>query len=144
MYIKLKNGVPELYSTAKLRADHPDTSFPTTLSAELAQQYGLYTLNVLPAPSYDERTHALQQSALYEVGAQWQMHYSAEPLPLTVATKNVKAERDRLLAETDWVAAKAYETQTAVPQEWLAYRQQLRDLPAQPNFPYDIVWPSKP
>jgi hypothetical protein len=56
----------------------------------------------------------------------------------------VRAERNTLLAATDWVLAKAYETQTRVPQEWAEYRQSLRDLPLQPNFPHDVSWPRKP
>lgn len=28
--------------------------------------------------------------------------------------------------------------------EWVAYRQALLDVPAQPGFPDDIVWPTKP
>lgn len=29
-------------------------------------------------------------------------------------------------------------------EEWMDYRQKLRDLPAQPNFPKEIDWPEKP
>jgi hypothetical protein len=144
MYIKLNNNVPELYSLVQLLRDNPDTSFPSVLSDELLAQYEVQKLNVLPAPKHDSRTHYLKESALYEVGGKWQMHYTAEPLPLSIATKNVKADRDRLLTETDWVVVKAYEMQSAVSQEWLSYRQQLRDLPTQPNFPHDTVWPTKP
>jgi hypothetical protein len=144
MYIKLNNGVPELYSLAQLRRDNPNTSFPSALSEGVLGQHGVQKLTVLPAPKHDSRTHYLKESALYTVDGKWQMHYTAEPLPLSVATKNVKADRDRLLAETDWVVVKAYESQSPVLQEWSAYRQQLRDLPTQPNFPHDTVWPSKP
>ena len=28
--------------------------------------------------------------------------------------------------------------------EWMKYRQDLLDLPQQPGFPHDIVWPQKP
>ena len=144
MYIKLNNGVPELYSLTQLCRDNPNTSFPSVLTDELLEKYGVRKLKVLTTPKYDSRTHSLKQSILYEVHGEWQMHYTVEPLPLAIATKNVKAERDRLLAETDWVVTKAYETQTEVPQAWSAYRQQLRDLPMQPNFPHDTVWPAKP
>ena len=114
------------------------------LTDELLEKYGVRKLKVLTTPKYDSRTHSLKKSIVYEVHGEWQMHYTVEPLPLPAATKNVKAERDRLLAETDWVVTKAYETQTEVPQAWSAYRQQLRDLPMQPNFPHDTVWPTKP
>lgn len=56
---------------------------------------------------------------------------------------SVRAERDRLLAESDWVVPRAFETNTPVPAEWLAYRQALRDITKQRN-PFQVVWPTAP
>ena len=59
-----------------------------------------------------------------------------------------RAERDRRLAETDWVVAKAYERGEPVPEAWAAYRQALRDLPVQLTdeqiLAGDIPWPEPP
>jgi hypothetical protein len=59
-----------------------------------------------------------------------------------------RAERDRRLAETDWVVARAYERGEPVPEAWAAYRQALRDLPAQLTDEQvlrgDIPWPEPP
>jgi hypothetical protein len=59
-----------------------------------------------------------------------------------------RAERDRRLAETDWVVARAYERGESVPEAWAAYRQALRDLPAQLTdeqvLSGDIPWPEVP
>jgi len=59
-----------------------------------------------------------------------------------------RAERDRRLAETDWVVARAYERGEPVPEAWAAYRQTLRDLPAQLTdeqvLAGDIPWPEPP
>jgi hypothetical protein len=56
-----------------------------------------------------------------------------------------RAERDRRLAETDWVVARAYERGEPVPEVWAAYRQALRDLPGQLTdeqvLAGDIPWP---
>ena len=56
----------------------------------------------------------------------------------------LRAERDRLLAETDWVVVKAQEAGEAVPAAWQAYRTALRDLPANTSDPANPVWPTKP
>ena len=56
----------------------------------------------------------------------------------------LRAERDRLLAETDWVVVKAQEAGEAVPAAWQAYRTALRDLPASTTDPASPVWPTKP
>lgn len=52
----------------------------------------------------------------------------------------VRAERDTLLAATDWWASSDL-TMTA---EQTAYRQALRDVPLQEGFPNSITWPVKP
>jgi len=58
--------------------------------------------------------------------------------------KDLRAERDRRLAATDWVTLKAYSTSTPVPEAWATYMQALRDLPATTEDPKDPVWPTQP
>jgi hypothetical protein len=58
--------------------------------------------------------------------------------------KELRAERDRRLAATDWVTLKAYSTSTPVPEAWATYMQALRDLPATTEDPANPVWPVQP
>ena len=58
--------------------------------------------------------------------------------------KDLRAERDRRLAATDWVTLKAYSTSTPVPEAWATYMQALRDLPANTEDPANPVWPVQP
>ena len=58
--------------------------------------------------------------------------------------KDLRAERDRRLAATDWVTLKAYSTSTPVPEAWATYMQALRDLPATTEDPKNPVWPAVP
>ena len=51
-----------------------------------------------------------------------------------------RAERNAKLAETDWRANGDVTMSAAMT----AYRQALRDVPAQLGFPTDITWPEKP
>lgn len=57
--------------------------------------------------------------------------------------ESIRFERNRLLAECDWVVAKASETGVAVSDDWKTYRQALRDVPTQSD-PENITWPTKP
>lgn len=66
--------------------------------------------------------------------AQWQQ--SGYTSPWT----QLRIHRDALIAKTDWWVA-ADRTPTA---EQLAYRQALRDLPANTVDPENPVWPTKP
>ena len=58
--------------------------------------------------------------------------------------KEARGERDRLLAESDWVTIRATDTGDPVPTEWQTYRQALRDIPDQTGFPEEIEWPQEP
>ena len=60
---------------------------------------------------------------------------------MIMAEKEMRLKRDELLAETDWWAV----SDRVMTQAEIDYRQALRDLTDQDNFPNpDITWPTKP
>jgi len=61
-----------------------------------------------------------------------------------IQCNSVKAVRDTLLSESDWVVIKATDTGTAIPANWQEYRQSLRDVTKQQGYPSAVVWPTKP
>ncbi len=56
----------------------------------------------------------------------------------------LRAERDRLLANSDWVVVKAQEAGEDVPAAWVNYRSLLRGLPAATSDPANPTWPTAP
>ena len=54
--------------------------------------------------------------------------------------KNIRQERNRLLAETDWMSG----SDVTMSDQWKKYRQDLRDLPASNADPSKIKFPTKP
>ena len=61
--------------------------------------------------------------------------------------KQIRAERNRLLAETDWVVIKARENGGQVPAAWKTYRVALRDIPSEQSDATkysEITWPTRP
>jgi len=52
----------------------------------------------------------------------------------------VREERDKRLAECDWMA----NSDVTMASAWTTYRQGLRDVPAQSGFPNSVTWPTKP
>ena len=61
--------------------------------------------------------------------------------------KQIRAERNRLLAETDWVVIKARENGGQVPAAWKTYRVALRDIPSDQSDATkysEITWPTRP
>ena len=58
-----------------------------------------------------------------------------------LAWKAIRAERDRLLAASDWTQVADAPVDAAA---WATYRQQLRDLPQNYILPDDVEWPEEP
>ena len=54
--------------------------------------------------------------------------------------KELRQQRNRLIAETDYLAL----SDSTLSAEMATYRQALRDLPANTTDPANPVWPTKP
>ena len=57
-------------------------------------------------------------------------------------SENVRFQRNQLLLESDFFNFP--DACIANVQDWLDYRQELRDVPDQPGFPKKIIWPQRP
>lgn len=79
------------------------------------------------------------------------LSWSIEKIPeKTPEEKRVEAEqqarskRDQLLTESDYYLQPDYPSTSEGLLAVKMYRQELRDVPSQLGFPFDIVWPEKP
>jgi hypothetical protein len=72
--------------------------------------------------------------------------YTPPPPPPPPTTEQLaaqaRAERDRLLAASDWTQLP--DVPEATRAAWAEYRQALRDVPQQDGFPLTIKWPERP
>ena len=57
--------------------------------------------------------------------------------------KSIRSQRNNLLAQSDWVVTKSFETGIPVTDDWKIYRQALRDVPLQSDVD-NISWPTLP
>ena len=100
----------------------------------------------------DENGSAIESADPEDWGTTWEK-VSAEKKKLTDAEpmRLLRLERNRLLAESDWMA----NSDVTMPDEWKTYRQQLRDFPASPKINpqlkddgslnmTSVSWPTKP
>lgn len=76
-------------------------------------------------------------------------HIAALVVPRPVVAKTlselsaaVRAERDMLLAQSDWTQLP--DVSEDIRNAWAPYRQLLRDITTQALFPSEVVWPVKP
>lgn len=57
---------------------------------------------------------------------------------------DIRAERDALLAGSDWTQVADAPLTATEKQAWVEYRQALRDVPQDFGTPDDVVWPAAP
>jgi len=157
------------YSVGQFRRDNPQTSFPKVIPDTILRRNGVFPVEELTKPAFDPLVQTLNRDALphKEVirlkteedatdpttgevdqaqvgqpiyGNNWQVGYTAENKPQDQAETAVRNKRDRLIAETDWMAL----SDVTMSAETTTYRQALRDITEQAGFPYTVVWPTKP
>ena len=79
----------------------------------------------------------------YVLGADGVITYAPDTTQVRLAQEAaVRARRNKLLAETDWTQAR--DVSDDVAQLWAPYRQALRDITDQAEFPEEVVWPDRP
>jgi hypothetical protein len=135
------------------RIDHykkifPNISFPASGPSDVfLTQQGAY--KVATFRDYDRATQKLVScDPVIENGFAYVVEVvdkTAEEIAADVASKaaKVRAERDTLIKQTDWMVIRANETGVAMDEEWVTYRQALRDITTQENFP-EVTWPTSP
>jgi len=69
--------------------------------------------------------------------------YRTHPLTMIERDEQAKEKRDELLLKSDWTES-ATHLSAAQKADWKVYRQELRDVPDQPGYPWEVVWPTKP
>lgn len=82
-------------------------------------------------------------------GENWEWSVEAIPAPTPEEEKSeleaqVRAQRDELIAETDYLLMADYPISAEQLADVKAYRQALRDVPQQDGFPNNVEWPEKP
>ena len=141
---------------------YPNTSFPKSGPDE-----GWLTLNecaeVVTFLAFDAATQKNESVTPYlsdgKVYTRRVTNMTSEEQAAVVAANNAtaavnnRAQRDALLAESDWMVIKSQETSTTLDADWSTYRQALRDIPTHSNWPNLASaapdgsggdWPSEP
>lgn len=84
-----------------------------------------------------------------KTSAEW-AEFGVEPFEVKpVVTKeqlarDIRLKRDALLSKSDFYVMPDYPSTEEALAQVKAYRQALRDITKQPNFPIMVAWPDKP
>ena len=156
-YIKITNGTQKPYDLGQMRRDNKTISFPKVVEASTLANYGVYTVVVADAPTYNIATQVVaRNTTATDVDGQWTYEWTVRDKTsdeLTEDTANAAAlargTRNGLLAETDYMALSDATLSSAMT----TYRQALRDITDHANWPNlasaDMDgtggdWPTKP
>lgn len=134
------------YPILNIMAKFPNTSFAPPITVDQLPDGVVPVVDGLsPIPG---RFENVVQSGISVTEGLVTRNYALEPMneseiaSLTEATEtSVRAQRNRLLAETDWTQVADAPVNRAA---WAEYRQYLRNISAQQGFPFDIEWPTQP
>lgn len=91
----------------------------------------------------DCKTHRIVRGDALEWGVEKIPEKTSEELQQE-AEERVRAQRDYLIGQTDYLLAADYPIDAESLEAVKAYRQALRDVPQQEGFPDDVDWPSLP
>ena len=61
-----------------------------------------------------------------------------------LAIAEVSDQRQKLLYASDWTQIPNNPLTAEKQAEWATYRQQLRDIPSQSGYPFNVIWPTPP
>ena len=148
------------------RAAHPNTSFPRVWSQETLDFLNLEAVLRSPAATPTQSPTYVRDGVVQDANGNWVENYVARDMfadttdedgvtttkaeheaayQATLDAKTAESnrtKRDKLLAETDWMAL----SDVTMSTEMTTYRQALRDITNHANWPnlQDADWPVKP
>jgi Phage tail assembly chaperone protein len=137
------------YSQTDLVRDNPSTSFPASaISPASLVEWNVFPVHFADQPVVDPLAQrAIEIVPLYD-GQSWIQQWAVEAIPQAEIdamtdqqASSVRADRNARLAATDWRVIKALEEGNGLDFDVATYRQALRDVPSQPGFPWNVVWP---
>ncbi len=133
--IKVIDGEPKPYTDAAFRADNKHTVYGKVISNRHLNAQDVYRVRTLPMPS-EVGKKAVAQALPTLDGAEWVLDWDL----VALSADEARALRDELLAVTDWTA----NSDVTMSEDMRVYRQALRDVPSQADFPNTVTWPTEP
>ena len=167
--MELRNRTTGVVITDRqFRSEHKGTSFPRLLTAEILEAFDYDPVlngaqaTVTPPYQYSQR------DGVEEINGQWFTKYIAGPVFTdytddegvvhTAAEQEteyraqkdaeqgarIRDDRNKRLADCDWSQLPDSPLDADTKAAWATYRGELRAVPEQAGFPWDVTWPEAP
>jgi hypothetical protein len=148
MYLRIKNNeIVYPYSIQQLKIDEYNVSFPTDLTSEILEGFGVYSVQQTPMPNdytknIVEGTPTLVDGTYTQVWNQTDATQEEIDVKIQNQWEQIRVARNEILTQCDWTILPDSPVSSSI-EEWKTYRQQLRDITNQSN-PFEVVWPTQP
>ena len=148
MYLRIKdNEIVYPYSIQQLKIDEYNVSFPTDLTSEILEGFGVYSVQQTPMPNdytknIVEGTPTLVDGTYTQVWNQTDATQEEIDIKIENQWEQIRVARNEILTQCDWTILSDSPVSSSI-EDWKTYRQQLRDITNQSN-PFEVVWPTKP
>ena len=150
MYAEIVQGQIVAYPCDP-QSDNPNTSFPVncwTGGVINSREYVKVFPTDQPQVPYTEN---LVEGLPVEVDGRYYQNWTAveaseQVIMLRTENQNemMRMNRNQRLYESDWTQLNDCPLSPQLMEKWRAYRQALRDMPAQPSWPWVVIWPELP
>jgi hypothetical protein len=138
------------YTLEMLKSAYPNISFPDIMDDKLLADFDVFYVQETPSPESDLTNKVVELDPI-NIDGQWKQQWDiVSKKPHEIITDKdqkqyeIRNKRDELLSNSDWIVISSLEKGKTISQDWIDYRQDLRDIPTQKGFPYDVIWPIKP
>lgn len=139
--------IRHIFDVEPTQWDADNYCYARRLTDEQVTHFGVHKKQIVTPPYHDPATQSLEEGPALLIDGVWTQNYIVSDLSADESAEKVgaqwnviRAERNRLLVESDWTQLPDAPVDAAV---WVTYRQALRDVTTQAN-PFAIVWPESP
>lgn len=144
LFAKIKGG--KFVDWVDLHADFPNVSWPAVVTEQDLPQgvveVAVHAASAMPLQVIERPSvPALVNGAWVLTERVLDMNPSERQAKTDEVAFLVRADRDARLAACDWTQVIDAPVDKAV---WATYRQALRDITSQRNFPFEVQWPTQP
>lgn len=145
IYAFIENGFVKEYPVfqGQIKERFPNVSFPVPFSPP----DGYVEVKPSDAPAFDYTKKTTEALPVFIDGnwvQQWKVE-DADQATIDLIIENtggaIRADRNAKLSACDWTQLADAPVDSSA---WASYRQELRDVPSQSGFPFNIDWPQPP
>lgn len=147
MFVLIKDNAVKRYpyTISDLKRDNPNVSFASSVDVESLQEYGVYAVHLVPQPVVPVTQTVENGMPVFNAETnRWEQTWVVRDFNEEETAQRalqIRDERNRRIAESDWTQLSDAPVNKNA---WAMYRHDLRSVPEQEGFPWNVSWPVPP